>query len=97
MWHFPTVSVQHGQAAAALKKFARESLFGGRKFQMELGPLKKVRHAVTYRSITVLPFRLEMEKLPAPSGAKMLPLADLSAVAISNLTRKVARAALAPK
>ena len=97
MWHFPTVAVQPGQAAAALKKFAQESLFGARKSQMELEPLKKVRHAVTYRSITVLPFRLEMEKLPKVSGAKAFPLTDLSSVAISNLTRKVARAALPPK
>ena len=97
MWHFPTVAVQHGQTAAALTKFAQASLFGGRKFQMELAPLKKVRHAVTYRSITVLPFRLKMEKLPKVPGAKTFPLADVSAVAISNLTRKVARAALAPK
>jgi A/G-specific adenine glycosylase len=97
MWHFPTVSVQNGQAAAALAKFAQESFFGGRKFQTELAPLKKVRHAVTYRSITILPFRLEMKKLPKVSGAKVFPLADLSGVAISNLTRKVARAALAPK
>jgi A/G-specific adenine glycosylase len=97
MWHFPTVSVQHGQAAAALTKFAQESLFGARKREMELEPLKKVRHAVTYRSITILPFRLEMKKLPKVPGAKAFPLTDLSAVAISNLTRKVARAALAPK
>jgi A/G-specific adenine glycosylase len=97
MWHFPTVAVQHGRAVAVLTKFAQESLFGARKFEMELGPLKKVRHAVTYRSITVLPFRLEIKKFPKVSGAKVLPLADLSAVAISNLTRKVARAALVPK
>jgi len=97
LWHFPTVSVQHGQASAALTKFAQESLFSARKLQMELHPLTKVRHAVTYRSITVLPFRLNTQKLPKLSGAKAFPLADLSAVAISNLTRKVARAALAPK
>jgi A/G-specific adenine glycosylase len=97
MWHFPTVSVQHGQAAATLKNFAQESLFGGRKFQIELAPVKKVRHAVTYRSITVHPFRLELKKIPKVSGAKVLPLAHLSVVPISNLTRKVARAALAPK
>jgi A/G-specific adenine glycosylase len=97
MWHFPTVSVQPGQAAAALTKFAQASLFGARKLQMELHPLKKVRHAVTYRSITILPFRLEMKELPKVSGAKAFPLVDLSSVAISNLTRKVARAALAPQ
>lgn len=97
MWHFPTISAQYSQPAAALTKFAQESFFGARKFQMELQPLKKVRHAVTYRSITVLPFSLKIEKLPKISAAKILPLADLSAVPISNLTRKIARAALAPK
>jgi A/G-specific adenine glycosylase len=97
MWHFPTVVVRHGQAAAALTEFARESLFGRRTIQLDLTPLKKVRHAVTYRSITILPFRFEIEKFPEVSGAKVLHLADLSAVAISNLTRKIARAALARK
>ena len=95
MWHFPTVAVRQGQAAELLRKFAEESFFGGRKFRAELFPLKKVRHAVTYRSITIFPFRAEVEKFPRVSGAKALPLADLSTVAISNLTRKVARAALA--
>jgi A/G-specific adenine glycosylase len=97
MWHFPTIAVQQGQAAEALTKFAEESLFGGHNFRAIAIPLKKVRHAVTYRSITILPFRLEVKKLPQVSGSKALPLSDLSSVAISNLTRKVARAALAPK
>jgi hypothetical protein len=64
---------------------------------MELQPLKKVRHAVTYRSITVLPFRLQVEKLPKVSAAKAFPLADLSSIAVSNLTHKVARSALSSK
>ena len=97
MWHFPTVAVQHGQGSKALTEFAEKSLFGGRKFRAVLVPSKKVRHAVTYRSITILPFRAEVEKLPRVSGAKALPLADLTSLAISNLTRKVACAALAPK
>jgi hypothetical protein len=49
---------------------------------------------VTYRDVTVLPFRVAVEKLPRVSGGKQIPLADLSSVPISNLTRKVARAAL---
>ncbi|HEV3420839.1 MAG TPA: A/G-specific adenine glycosylase [Candidatus Acidoferrum sp.] len=97
MWHFPTVAVQQGRAVTELKKFSEESFFDGQSLRTELCPLKKVRHAVTYRSITIFSFRAEVEKLPRVSGAKALPLADLSAVAISNLTRKVARAALAPK
>jgi A/G-specific adenine glycosylase len=97
MWHFPTIAVPQDRAVAELKKFAEESLFSGRSLRSELFPLKKVRHAVTYRSITIFPFRAEVEKLPRVSSARAFPLADLSAVAISNLTRKVARAALASK
>jgi A/G-specific adenine glycosylase len=96
MWHFPTVAVEHGQAALALTNFAEACLFGRRKFRAALFPLRKVRHAVTYRSITILPFRLAVNKLPQVSGSKALPLADLTSVAISNMTRKVARSAQAP-
>jgi A/G-specific adenine glycosylase len=97
MWHFPTLAVSQDAAAAALAKFAEKSLFAGRIFRTQLLPLEKVRHAVTYRSITVFPFRAEVEKLPRVPGTKLLPLRDLSSVAISNLTRKVARAALTSK
>jgi A/G-specific adenine glycosylase len=97
MWHFPTIAVQRSRADSELKKFAEKSLFAGQPLHAELFPLKKVRHAVTYRSITIFPFRVEVEKLPRVSMAKMLPLADLSSVAISNLTRKVALSALALK
>jgi len=93
MWHFPTVAVNGGSAAAELKKFAAESVFGGRKFAMDLEPLARVRHAVTYRAVTVLPFRACVEKPPKVAGAKALRLDELSSVHISNLTRKVARAA----
>ena len=58
--------------------------------------LPRVRHTVTYRRITVLPFRVRIATLPSIAGAKICSLADLvaaSSLAISNLTRKVARAA----
>jgi hypothetical protein len=63
--------------------------------QQQLTPADKVRHAVTYRDVTVLPFRIEVEKLPGIPGAKYVLLVDLSSLPVSNLTRKVARAALA--
>jgi A/G-specific adenine glycosylase len=95
MWHFPTVAAEPGQAARALRKFAEESLFRDRGFRLEFFALKKVRHAVTFRAITIFPFRAQVGKLPRVSASKAFPLADLSSVAVSNLTRKVARAALA--
>jgi hypothetical protein len=38
---------------------------------------------------------VEFKKLPRVTGAKMIPLKDFSSLPVSNLTRKVARAALA--
>jgi len=57
-------------------------------------PLVRVRHAVTYRNVTVLPFRIAIAKIPRIRGAKTIPLEDISTLPISNLTRKIARAAL---
>lgn len=91
MWHFPTVQVQH-DAEGELHDYAASVIFSGRKWTWKLRPLPRVRHAVTYRQITVLPFLLEVAKLPRLPRAKSLPLSELSAVPVSNLTRKVARA-----
>jgi hypothetical protein len=49
---------------------------------------------VTYRAISLLPFRVEFKKLPRVAGARTILLKDFSSVPVSNLTRKVARAAL---
>jgi A/G-specific adenine glycosylase len=93
-WHFPTVSVQAGSPETTLRKFAETTLFSGKVLRVDLLPLKQVRHAVTYRSVTVLPFAATLEKLPKIAGAQALPLAELSSLHISSLTRKVARSAL---
>jgi len=93
MWHFPTIHVLR-DAVQELREFAKSTIFTDQDFRSSLQPLPKVRHAVTYRQITLLPFRLGIAKLPRVPHAKVLPLADLSAVPVSNLTRKAARAAL---
>jgi A/G-specific adenine glycosylase len=93
LWHFPTIHVRR-EAAEELGAFVKKTIFAGRNFRPTLDPLPMVRHAVTYRQITLLPFRLDVLKLPRVPQARVLPLADLSDVAVSNLTRKAARAAL---
>lgn len=95
MWHFPTIQVKE-DAARELRAFVRKFSLSGHKSGAKLLALRKVRHAVTYRQITLLPFRVDVSKLPVVAGTKALPLSDLSAVPVSNLTRKVARAALPP-
>ena len=94
MWHFPTLSVS-GEPGRDLVEFLRKQLPEARNRNWELVPAGKVRHAVTYRAITILPFLIEEKSLPCISGAKQVPLADISGLPVSNLTRKVARAALA--
>jgi A/G-specific adenine glycosylase len=98
MWHFPTIVVQ-GDPAAELSTHLNEILPASRtKRSLQLESLPTARHAVTYRAITLRPFRLSVVQLPRVAGAKIIPLADValsSGHAISNLTRKAARAALA--
>lgn len=92
LWHFPTIEV-HQDAASELKTYVEKDLHG-KKIDSKLTQLKKVRHAVTYRKITILPFRANVVALPCLAHSRIIPLAELSSVAISNLTRKVARSAL---
>jgi|SRR5271165_16837 len=92
MWHFPTIQVQHN-AASELRGYVKSTIFSGRRFSAKFQALPKVRHTVTYRQITLLPFRMGVAKLPRVAHAKLLPLAELATVPISNLTRKVAHVA----
>jgi A/G-specific adenine glycosylase len=96
MWHFPMLAVRENAAAelsGMLKKFPAKPLLGRNS---GLEKVRDVRHTVTYRKIVVSTYRVRVAKLPR--GAKICPLEDLasaSLLAISNLTRKIARAALA--
>jgi adenine-specific DNA glycosylase len=92
MWHFPTIAIQK-DPPAELHTFLNEFL-PAQKGKFHLEPLAKVRHSVTYRNVTVLPFRVAVSKMPRIQGAKSIRLEDFSTLAVSNLTRKIARAAL---
>jgi A/G-specific adenine glycosylase len=98
LWHFPTIAVQT-DSVAELRAHLHETLASSIKTQsLQLEPLPTARHAVTYRAITLRPFRVNVAQLPRVAGAKIIPLADVaspSSHAVSNLTRKAARAALA--
>jgi len=91
LWHFPTIRVQT-DAEQEVQQFCR-TLIGKRHVPGKFVPLRIVRHTVTYRHITVHPFLLEIRNLRRVPGTKPLALDELSWVPISNLTRKIARAA----
>ncbi len=92
LWHFPTQPI-HKDAVAELRRFLA-GLLPAAGHPLKLEPLPKVRHAVTYRKITVFPFRIVVRKIPRLRGAKNILLQDISSLPISNLTRKIGHAAL---
>jgi A/G-specific adenine glycosylase len=92
MWHFPTAVIRK-DALTELRAFLTTVLPTGNG-ALSFEPLARVRHAVTYRNVVVLPFRIVIAKIPHIRGAKIIPLKDLSTLPISNLTRKIARVAL---
>ena len=94
LWHFPTIAV-NGDAVANLRGHLRKLQIQSRNESFHFAAADKVRHTVTYREITVEPFRISVKKLPRVKGAEQVPLSEITALPVSNLTRKVARAALA--
>jgi hypothetical protein len=92
MWHFPTVAIRR-DASTELRNYLADSLLAGNG-ALQLEPLNRVRHAVTYRNVTVLPFRIAIARIPRIQGARSIPLKDFSMLPVSNLTRKIAQAAL---
>jgi A/G-specific adenine glycosylase len=92
MWHFPTVAIRKNPLAE-LGTFLAEFL-PAKNGALPLEPLARVRHAVTYRNVTVFPFRIAIAKIPRIRGARSIMLQDFSALPVSNLTRKIARAAI---
>lgn len=94
LWHFPTIAV-NGDPIANLRGHLRKLQMQNRNGGFRLVATNKVRHTVTYREITVEPFRIGVKKLPRIQGAEQVPLNEITVLPVSNLTRKVARAVLA--
>jgi len=93
MWHFPTIAVT-GDPPAQFRTFLRKFLPDAKNGKFRLIPASRVRHTVTYRDITLLPFRVNVTKLPRAAAAKRVRLDSVASLPVSNLTRKVARAVL---
>ena len=94
LWHFPTVSFS-GDPVAKLRSHLRTLRMQNQDGNLQLAAADQVRHTVTYRSLTVEPFRIFVRNLPRIQGAQRVPLGEITLLPVSNLTRKVARAALA--
>jgi A/G-specific adenine glycosylase len=97
MWHFPTIVVCEDGPAELEKSLASLGALPASKTKSPLEPLARARHTVTYRAIKLLPYRVRVSRLPRIPGTKCVLLSELvarSSIAVSNLTRKIAQAAL---
>jgi len=93
LWHFPTISAPEGSDQAL-----RELLQGTLKIKnanpVQSRLLEKVRHTVTYRTVSVAAYLVQVGQLPEISGARQTTLEAADRLSISNLTRKILRQAL---
>ena len=96
LWHFPTIPV-NGDPVAKLSGHLRRLQTRSQNPGLHFTRADQVRHTVTYRVITVDPFRISVKKLPRIKGAQRVPLCEVTVLPVSSLTRKVARAALAAR
>ncbi len=92
MLHFPTTAVTSNVEGQLTEYLVGQRLLSS-KAKTHLMALPRVRHSVTYRQITIFPFRINVAKLPKFRGGKPASFDDVTSLAISNLTRKIARVA----
>lgn len=94
LWHFPTIPVS-SDPIVKLRGHLRKLVLPKPNGNLRFVAAGKVRHSVTYRAVTVEPFRISVKRLPRIENAERVPLHNVTVLPVSNLTRKVARAALA--
>ena len=94
LWHFPT-TFANGDLIRAAKQSWKEFFRSGKAATGKLLQLPPVRHRVTYRNISVHPFLCTLPRLPKVKGGKTVELSAVTNLAISSLTRKIAKRAAA--
>lgn len=92
LWQFPAMETS-AQAGSELQNHLHNRF--GVTVRGSTVSLKSARHAVTFRNIQVWPFLMRVAQLPDFRGAKTVPLKQIGGLPISNLTRKIAAAAIA--
>lgn len=105
MWQFPAIEVRRDardELMAHLRTWLRpekknrtqRSQRAQREPEGRLA-LPAVRHSVTFREITLLPYLVRVPRLLPHNGARTHQLAEIDRLPISSATRKIAAAALA--
>jgi A/G-specific adenine glycosylase len=93
MWQFPAVEANGAKRQATLARHLDESL--GVEMAQGALPLVAARHSVTYRNVRLEPYLIRVAALPTVTRARIVSLARVRSLPISNATRKIADAAIA--
>jgi A/G-specific adenine glycosylase len=93
MWQFPALETTGRDGSAALAEHLHEKF--GVTAKENLAPLATARHTVTFRNIRLQPYLVPVRQLRGTKGGRIVPLADVSGMSISNTTRKILHAAIA--
>ena len=105
LWQFPAVAVP-GAKRADPKETARNSLrvliehlrrcsgISVRSSSKNVEALAPIRHTVTFRKITLLPFLMRVAHLPEASGSRSVRLDAMDRLPVSSATKKIAAAAM---
>ncbi len=89
LWQFPALGVKR-DGLRELAGAMRKRLGWNGRGKAEVRALAGVRHSVTFRDVTLLPVVVRVERLPRMEEARVIPLADVERLPISNATRKIA-------
>ncbi|MFZ0700339.1 MAG: A/G-specific adenine glycosylase [Candidatus Acidiferrales bacterium] len=93
LWQFPAVAVAstNGDAARELSAHLQSTLNLAPRSLLQL---PAASHTVTYRQLALLPFLARVNALPDSPACRTALLENMTTLAISSATRKIARAAL---
>ncbi len=87
LWQFPALETTGLDGSAALAKHMREKF--GVATKENLTPLATARHAVTFRNIRLEPYLIRVQQLRRAKGGRIVALAQVRRMSISNATRKI--------
>ena len=92
LWNFPSA---FGRSRAEALASLRDKLAGFGSLSLTLGDsVAELHHGITYRSIRVHAYPVEISNPPRKAGLRWFPISSLRRAAISQLARKIAQQVL---
>jgi A/G-specific adenine glycosylase len=90
MWQFPAVEVRRDAHKALPTDLLQSTQRTQRHPGKRITRIAAVKHSVTFRDITLLPFLVRVARLPSANGARTPRLGEIERLPVSSATRKIA-------